>query len=158
MQHRAPPTWSQMSRSMTSSVARSSCMSSPGTSSIWEGMEEVNNSTPASHFPRPGRPALSAPLSEMQSCLQPAWVYAGLSEGYTPCPCCGCNSSAPWNTPPKGQAEGAPSALRWDSPQNVRSCWSRRRGEEGGHPSSCPSAVGTCGRRPSHPGPPRSCL
>lgn len=33
-------TWSQVSRSMTSSVARSSCISSPGTSSIWEGSKQ----------------------------------------------------------------------------------------------------------------------
>lgn len=42
-----PLTWSQVSRSMTSSVARSSCISSPGTSSIWEGSKEVKEETSA---------------------------------------------------------------------------------------------------------------
>lgn len=81
------------------------------------------------------------------------WVIDGLSLPPLRIP-----QLAPWKTPPKGRAEAATSDLPWDSPQNVRSCWSRRRGEEGGRPSSCPSAVGTCGRRPSHPGPPRSYL
>lgn len=45
-------TWSQVSRSMTSSVARSSCISSPGTSSIWEGSKGVKEEASAPLVPR----------------------------------------------------------------------------------------------------------
>lgn len=134
---------------MTSSVARSSCMNSPGTSSIWKRTEEVNGKHRASPLPSLGR----LPTKELQSqlwpaggsflCAEPSDLLASL------CPCC---------LQPHSLAHASSPRESRGSPQNVRSCWSRQRGEEGGRPASCPSDVGMCGRQPSHPGPPRSCL
>lgn len=93
-------TWSQVSRSMTSSVARSSCMSSPGTSSIWEEEESLGKrSGPPS--PQPSPPG-QAPHRELQSWLGPAGDSFPVlcHRSASPCPCC----VGPRDTPPHGKA------------------------------------------------------